>query len=134
MYRAPEVMLEYNKFNNKIDMWSLGCIIYEMVTKIALFRGKNVFDQLYRNYIFLGNPKIEFLKKCSGSKKYFNFTNDEDIEFTKEIYRYNNKPSIENLDKIINPKLKDLINLFLTWDPQERITIRNAFNHEFFDI
>ena len=39
-------MLEYNKFNNKIDMWSLGCIIYEMVTKLFFLEEKKLINYI----------------------------------------------------------------------------------------
>lgn len=35
-YRAPEIILKAN-YNHAIDMWSLGCIIYELVTHNVLF-------------------------------------------------------------------------------------------------
>jgi serine/threonine protein kinase len=37
-YRAPEVIAEDSKFNNRADIWALGCIIYEMSTGVKLFR------------------------------------------------------------------------------------------------
>ena len=36
-YRAPEVLHDDAKFNNKADIWALGCIIYETCTGIRLF-------------------------------------------------------------------------------------------------
>lgn len=35
-YRAPEIVLGAN-FDYQIDMWSLGCIIYELITHKVLF-------------------------------------------------------------------------------------------------
>jgi serine/threonine protein kinase len=37
-YRAPEVIAEDSRFNNRADIWALGCIIYEMSTGVKLFR------------------------------------------------------------------------------------------------
>jgi serine/threonine protein kinase len=37
-YRAPEVIAEDPRFNNRADIWALGCIIYEMSTGVKLFR------------------------------------------------------------------------------------------------
>lgn len=45
-YRAPEVLLNL-PYNYKIDVWSLGCIYYELLYKQVLFKGKDVYDQLY---------------------------------------------------------------------------------------
>ena len=42
-YMAPE-MIKGEKYNNKIDIWALGCIIYELFTLKMCFQGENLFD------------------------------------------------------------------------------------------
>ena len=46
-YLAPEVW-EDKPYDYKCDIWSLGCIIYELCTLIPPFRGKN-FKELFNN-------------------------------------------------------------------------------------
>lgn len=46
-YRSPEVMMGL-PYDNKIDMWSLGCILVELHTGEPLFKGKNTHDQMRR--------------------------------------------------------------------------------------
>lgn len=64
-YRAPELLLgslEYSTpgltINNYsiVDMWSLGCIFCELVTKKPLFSGDSEIDQIYRIFRILGTP------------------------------------------------------------------------------
>lgn len=38
-YRAPELLEEHPTFTNKVDMWALGCILYELVTGEPTFKG-----------------------------------------------------------------------------------------------
>ncbi|ORX75543.1 kinase-like protein, partial [Anaeromyces robustus] len=38
-YRAPELLLDFKKYDKTIDVWSVGCIFAEMVTGSTLFRG-----------------------------------------------------------------------------------------------
>ena len=38
-YRAPELILACNKYDLSIDIWSVGCIIFEMLLKTAMFPG-----------------------------------------------------------------------------------------------
>jgi len=45
-YRAPEVLL-HQPYHKSIDLWSLGCLFYELLTKKVLYRGHNEQDQLY---------------------------------------------------------------------------------------
>lgn len=44
--RAPELLLGAKQYSTAIDMWSLGCIMAELLSKEPLFNGKNEFDQL----------------------------------------------------------------------------------------
>ena len=46
-YAAPEVW-ENESYNNKCDIWSVGCIVYEMAALHVPFRGTSI-HQLYKN-------------------------------------------------------------------------------------
>lgn len=45
-YRAPELLLGTTTYDTSVDMWSLGCIFGELLTKNPLLQGKNEVDQL----------------------------------------------------------------------------------------
>ena len=47
-YRAPEILLGSIEYSTPIDIWSVGVIFVEMVTKMPLFMGDSQIDQLYR--------------------------------------------------------------------------------------
>lgn len=47
-YRAPELLLGAKKYSTAIDMWSVGCIMAELVAKEPLFRGKTEIEQLHK--------------------------------------------------------------------------------------
>ena len=55
-YRAPELLLGTDKYGTGIDIWSLGCIFAELLTKEPLFQGKNEVDQLSSIFALLGTP------------------------------------------------------------------------------
>ena len=40
-YRAPEIMLTWQKYDKSVDMWSVGCIFAEMLKGVILFPGKD---------------------------------------------------------------------------------------------
>jgi mitogen-activated protein kinase 7 len=40
-YRAPEIMLSFQKYTKAIDMWSVGCIFAEMLGGRPLFKGRD---------------------------------------------------------------------------------------------
>ena len=45
-YRGPELLLGAEKYGAEVDMWSVGCIFGELLTKEPLLQGKNEVDQL----------------------------------------------------------------------------------------
>lgn len=47
-YRAPEVLLGAHKYSTGVDVWSVACIFYEMLTKKPLFHGDSEIDQIFR--------------------------------------------------------------------------------------
>ncbi|KEF55026.1 CMGC/CDK protein kinase [Exophiala aquamarina CBS 119918] len=58
-YRAPELLLGTEAYDSEIDVWSLGCIFAELLTKDPLFQGKNEVDQLSKIFALLGTPTNE---------------------------------------------------------------------------
>ena len=55
-YRPPEILLGDKIYSTAVDVWSLGCIFAEMLTKKPLFPGDSEIDQLFRIFRLLGTP------------------------------------------------------------------------------
>ncbi|CAM6090888.1 unnamed protein product [Calypogeia fissa] len=57
-YRAPELLLgqENYKYSTAVDMWSLGCIMAEILAKEPLFDGNSEIDQIDKICRILGTP------------------------------------------------------------------------------
>lgn len=49
-YRAPELLLEYATFTDKVDIWALGCTAYWLLTRQERFR--NDFDACEYSKVF----------------------------------------------------------------------------------
>uniref|UniRef100_A0A8C5S6Q5 mitogen-activated protein kinase n=1 Tax=Laticauda laticaudata TaxID=8630 RepID=A0A8C5S6Q5_LATLA len=62
-YRAPEVILNWMHYNQTVDIWSVGCIMAEMLTGKTLFKGKDYLDQLTQILKVTGSPGEEFVQK-----------------------------------------------------------------------
>lgn len=45
-YRSPELLLGTTTYDTSVDMWSLGCIFGELLTKTPILPGRNEVDQL----------------------------------------------------------------------------------------
>ncbi len=46
-YRAPEILLGAVEYSTAVDMWSVGCIFVELITKKALFGACSEIEQLF---------------------------------------------------------------------------------------
>jgi len=120
---APELLLGCKQYSFPIDNWSVGCIFGEFITMKPLFQGKSEIDQL--NIIFkeLGTPNEKIWPGYS------------DLPLTKKFafteHPYNNLHN--RLGKKMGKSGFDLINRFLTYCPERRITAEEALNHKFFD-
>ncbi|KAH0484424.1 MAG: hypothetical protein KVP17_002214 [Porospora cf. gigantea B] len=55
-YRAPEILLGDANYTSKADMWSVGCIVGEMISGFPLFPGDSEIDTLYKIFQMLGTP------------------------------------------------------------------------------
>jgi len=55
-YRAPEILLGSTKYSKAVDMWSLGCILGELLNGKPLFPGTSTLNQLDRILELTGRP------------------------------------------------------------------------------
>jgi len=55
-YRAPEILVGSSKYGAAVDMWSMGCILAEMVLERPLFSGTSTINQLEKVMVALGWP------------------------------------------------------------------------------
>ncbi|KAJ0143673.1 Uncharacterized protein HZ326_13519 [Fusarium oxysporum f. sp. albedinis] len=58
-YRAPELLLGAKTYDAAVDMWSVGCIFGELMTREPLLQGKNEVDQVSRTFELCGVPTEE---------------------------------------------------------------------------
>ena len=45
-YRAPEVILNASEYTKAVDVWSIGCILAELLGRTPLFPGEDYLDQV----------------------------------------------------------------------------------------
>ncbi|XP_038704778.1 cyclin-dependent kinase G-2-like isoform X2 [Tripterygium wilfordii] len=127
-YRAPELLLGARQYSTAIDMWSLGCIMAELLAKEPLFNGKTEFDQLDKIFRSLGTPNEAIwpgFSKLPGVK----------VNFVKHQYNMLRKKfpvTSFTGSPVLSDAGFDLLNKLLTYDPEKRITAEAALNHEWF--
>ncbi|XP_011194347.1 dual specificity tyrosine-phosphorylation-regulated kinase 2 isoform X1 [Zeugodacus cucurbitae] len=145
-YRAPEVILG-SKYGRAIDMWSLGCILAELLSGHALFPGENESDQLACIIEVLGMPNKNLLVCAKRAKAFFNpkgypryctmrTMTDGTVVLTGGQSRrgkMRGPPSSKSLSKVLDgckdPLFLNFIRGCLEWDPQKRLTPAEALKH-----
>mmetsp|Transcript_8637 Transcript_8637/g.22313 ORF Transcript_8637/g.22313 Transcript_8637/m.22313 type:complete len:478 (+) Transcript_8637:286-1719(+) len=132
-YRAPEVILSWQRYTNSIDMWSFGCILAEMLMKgrtRTLLRGRDYLDQLRLIGRLLGRPDAETYARLGDKQQ--QWVLDNILEETEPLdFRTDPRwapPAGEPVDELAI----DLVEKCLRWDDQERITAAEAICHPYF--
>ena len=65
-YRAPEIMLTWQKYDFKVDIWSTGCILAEMLQGKPLFPGKDHVHQFSIITELLGSPSDDVVNSIAS--------------------------------------------------------------------
>lgn len=55
-YRAPEIFLGVPEYTIAVDMWSVGCIFFEMIAQRPLFQGMAEIEMINLIFSVLGTP------------------------------------------------------------------------------
>ncbi|XP_071717693.1 cyclin-dependent kinase G-2-like [Rutidosis leptorrhynchoides] len=127
-YRAPELLLGTKLYSTAIDMWSLGCIMAELLSKQPLFNGKTEFDQLDKIFKTLGTPNEAIwpgYSKLPGVKVNF-------VKHQYNLLRRKFPATSFTGSPVLSDAGFDLLNKLLTYDPEKRITAEAALNHDWF--
>lgn len=122
-YRAPEVMLR-NKggYTPAMDMWSVGCILAELLGRRPIFPGSDYMDQLSRINKVLGGPSESLLDQMGSAHARHHIESLPHCEGVQWSKLYPGSPETA----------LDLLNRLLQWDPEKRITAGEALAHPWF--
>lgn len=123
-YRAPEILLGAKNYCTAVDMWSLGAIFAEMLTRKALFPGDSEIDQLFRIFRTLGTP---------GEEDWPGVTQLPDYKSSFPRWEVDAESSIAQLVPLLNEEGRCLLLAMLKYDPRQRITAKSALYHPFFE-
>ena len=127
-YRPPELLLGVDDYGTEIDIWSAGCIIYEMITRNVLFRGAmdQELEELTSIFSICGLPDKEWKewRSLPNARPFLQTADDKFAGKSLESY----------LKKTIPPDFQMAISLLLDmlkFNPKERIDVNQALQHPF---
>ncbi|CAB1337073.1 unnamed protein product, partial [Coregonus sp. 'balchen'] len=157
-YRAPEVILGM-KYKENVDLWSVGCIMAEMIAHKILFPGKDLdiwsvgcimgemvkgnvifqgtdhIDQWNKVIEVLGTPSMEFMNRLMETVRNYVMNKPQypGVNFA-ELFPDWAFPSDSEHDKLKTGQARDLLSKMLVIDPESRISVEEALNHPYIHV
>ncbi|CAF0991663.1 unnamed protein product [Didymodactylos carnosus] len=122
-YRSPELLLGDKHYTEKIDIWSAGVVIAELINRQILFPSKNEIEQIYLIYKMLGQPDDETWPEAKTLKHFLQF-HDDTIQKKGQDFCVTFPTA--NLDEII------LLKSMLTMNPRNRSSAKELLNSIYF--
>ncbi|XP_049282716.1 stress-activated protein kinase JNK-like isoform X1 [Anopheles funestus] len=134
-YRAPEIILNM-EYDTKVDIWSIGCIMAELITGHVLFPGTDHVDQWMRIVQTLGTPRPEFIARTTpGTQRYI--SNQPPVAgrafdelFPDAVF----DTVVSNHPQLTNDAARDFLRRMLAFDPMERISVDEALEHPYIRV
>eukprot|EP00249_Psilotum_nudum_P011776 c23375_g1_i2 orf=1304-2752(+) len=120
-YRAPELIFGAAEYTTAIDIWSMGCVLAELMLGQPIFPGESGVDQLVEIIKVLGTPTREEIKCMNPNYTDFKFPQIKAHPWHKIFH------------KRMPPEAVDLVSRLLQYSPNLRFTALEACIHPFFD-
>ncbi|KAJ7224365.1 kinase-like protein [Mycena pura] len=118
-YRAPEIMLGFREYDTAIDVWSIGCILAELLSSQPIFKGKDYVDQLKKILDVLGSPEETVLQKIASDKA---------RAYVRSLPISKKRP-FHKILPTADMQALELLSHMLTFDPDQRFTVTEVLEH-----
>ncbi|KAJ2787008.1 MAPK protein hog1 [Coemansia interrupta] len=122
-YRAPEIMLTWQKYDVAVDIWSTGCILAEMFEGTPLFPGKDHVNQFSIITELLGTPPDDVIQTIAS---------ENTLRFVQTLPPREPVPFKTRFPDI-DPLAVDLLEKMLVFDHRKRITAAEALAHPYLE-
>jgi len=121
-YRAPEILLGSNNYSKAVDMWSIGCILGELMGSKPMFPGSSTINQIDRIMSILGRPTVEDLDAIQS---------DFAGQMLENIPVHSTSNGIDEMYCGADTEAMDLLRKLLTFNPDKRLTVEQALEHPY---
>ena len=122
-YRPPELVVGATFYTTQVDVWSMGCVIAELVLNKPIFAGKSATDQFLQIMKVLGTPTREQVKAMNEKFKGVSKLPQIEAKPWKEVFK----------GKTNDELFIDLVSNLLVYEPSKRFSPYQALCHPYFD-
>lgn len=121
-YRPPELLLGATHYGQEVDIWSVGCLLIELYSKVAAFQGFDEVGQLCKIFNVMGTPSINEWPQI------------ENLPWFEILKPSVNKISqFEKLYKnIMTENSYNLAEFLLKLNPKSRLSCEESLKHPYF--
>ncbi|KAG5529468.1 hypothetical protein RHGRI_030005 [Rhododendron griersonianum] len=120
-YRPPELLLGATKYGPAVDMWSVGCILAELLHGKPILPGKNEPEQLNKIFELCGSPDEINWPGVSKIPWYNKFKPTRQMKKrVRQVFQHFDRHALDLLEKM------------LSLDPSQRISAKDALDAEYF--
>jgi len=125
-YRAPELLTGAVHYDKSVDLWSVGCIFAELLSRKILFQAQSPVQQLQLIVELLGTPKIEDMHGAGAS--------DGAIKYVMSLPH--RTPALASLYSLSSQATHEAVHLLcrmLVFNPMKRMSVTDALSHPYLD-
>lgn len=120
-YRAPELLLSCDNYGASIDIWSVGCILAEILGRKPIFPGTDCLNQLKLIISVLGSQPEADLEFIDNAK----------AKSFVQSQKFSRGVNFSSLYPHADPLALDFLSKILVFDPSKRITVDEALCHPY---
>ncbi|GAM87983.1 hypothetical protein ANO11243_060120 [Dothideomycetidae sp. 11243] len=125
-YRGPELLLGATTYGFAVDMWSLGCVFGELLTREPLLQGRNEVDQLSKIFGLVGLPSD------SNWPGFRRLPNAKTLKIPARPPSNSARGSLRETFSFLSPAAFELLRDLITLDPEARPTAADVSDHRYF--
>lgn len=125
-YRAPELLLGAARYTSAVDMWSVGCIFGELLTREPLLQGRNEVDELTKIFELCGIPTEE------SWPSFRRLPNARGLRLPGKASSAMTGSVIRARFPLLTAAGVSLLNGLLALDPEKRPSAEEVLAHEYF--
>jgi cyclin-dependent kinase 10 len=123
-YRAPEILFGETRYTQSVDMWSVGCILGELLMHKPIFPGQTELQELTLICQLIGSPTPSTWPSLTTLPMYGKF--DLPVrQFALDNSKFTHHP-------VLSAASLDIVTRLLLWDPRRRLTVTQCLEHVFF--